>query len=43
MEVVELQPDQRADFFMLARSVWPEFERRVGGRTLIDRLVASSK
>jgi tripartite ATP-independent transporter DctP family solute receptor len=43
MEVVELQPDQRADFFKLARSVWPEFERRVGGRTLIDRLVASSK
>ena len=43
LEVIELTPEQRAPFFELARSVWPEFEERVGGRELIDRLVASSQ
>ena len=43
LEVVELTPEQRAPFFELARSVWPEFEERVGGRELIDRLVEASK
>ena len=43
LEVVELTPEQRAPFFELARSVWPEFEERVGGRELLDRLVEASK
>ena len=43
LEVVELTPEQRAPFFELARSVWPEFEERVGGRELIDRLVEAAK
>ncbi|MEZ5593133.1 MAG: TRAP transporter substrate-binding protein [Gammaproteobacteria bacterium] len=43
LEVVELTSEQRAPFFELARSVWPEFEERVGGRELLDRLVEASK
>jgi TRAP-type transport system periplasmic protein len=43
LTVVELTPEQRAPFFRVARSVWPEFEARVGGRALIERLEKSSK
>lgn len=43
MEVVELTPEQRQPFFDQARTVWGDFEERVGGRDLIDRLVESSK
>jgi TRAP-type transport system periplasmic protein len=43
LTVVELTPAQRAPFFQIARSVWPEFEKRVGGKELIDRLVNASK
>lgn len=43
MEVVMLEPDQRAAFFDAARGVWGEFADRVGGRDLIDRLVAASQ
>lgn len=43
LTVVELTPEQRAPFFQIARGVWPEFEKRVGGKDLIDRLVKSSK
>ncbi|HEY5634418.1 MAG TPA: TRAP transporter substrate-binding protein [Burkholderiaceae bacterium] len=43
LTVVELTPEQRAPFFKIARSVWPEFEKRVGGKELIDRLVNASK
>jgi tripartite ATP-independent transporter DctP family solute receptor len=43
MDVVLLTPEERAPFFETARSIWPEFEERVGGRDLIDRLVAASE
>ena len=43
MDVVLLTPEERAPFFEIARGVWPEFEERVGGRDLIDRLVAASQ
>jgi len=43
MDVVLLTPEQRSPFFEKARGTWPEFEERVGGRDLIDRLVAASK
>ena len=43
MDVVLLTPEERAPFFETARGVWPEFEERVGGRDLIDRLVAASE
>lgn len=43
MDVVELTPEQRQPFFDQARTVWGDFEERVGGRDLIDRLVESSK
>jgi TRAP-type C4-dicarboxylate transport system substrate-binding protein len=43
LTVVELTPAQRAPFFQIARGVWPEFEKRVGGKELIDRLVNASK
>jgi TRAP-type C4-dicarboxylate transport system substrate-binding protein len=43
LNVVELTAEQRAPFFQIARSVWPEFEKRVGGKELIDRLVNASK
>ncbi len=42
MEVIELSAEDRAKFFEKARGVWPEFEERVGGRDLIDRLAKSS-
>ena len=38
-----LEPDERAVFFDAARGVWDEFADRVGGRDLIDRLVAASQ
>lgn len=43
LTVIELTPAQRAPFFQIARGVWPEFEKRVGGKELIDRLVSASK
>jgi tripartite ATP-independent transporter DctP family solute receptor len=43
MDVVLLTPEQRAPFFKAARGTWPEFEERVGGRDLIDRLVKASQ
>lgn len=43
MEVVLLEPGERAAFFTAAQGVWTEFEERVGGRDLIDRLVAASQ
>lgn len=43
MEVTLLAPEERAVFFEAARGVWGEFEERVGGRDLIDRLVAASQ
>jgi len=43
MDVVLLEPAERAKFFDAARGVWGEFEERVGGRDLIDRLVAASQ
>ena len=43
LNVIELTAEQRAPFFQIARSVWPEFEKRVGGKELIDRLVNASK
>lgn len=43
LTVVELTPEQRAPFFTIARGVWPEFEKRVGGQDLINRLVEASK
>ena len=43
MDVVLLTPEQRSPFFEKARGTWPEFEERVGGRDLIDRLVAASQ
>jgi tripartite ATP-independent transporter DctP family solute receptor len=43
MEVVLLNPDQRAPFFEAARGTWGEFEERVGGRDLIDRLVEAAE
>ena len=43
MEVVLLSPEERATFFDAAQGVWSEFEERVGGRDLIDRLVEASK
>jgi tripartite ATP-independent transporter DctP family solute receptor len=43
MEVIELAPAVRAQFFEAARGVWGKFEKRVGGRDLIDRLVKSSQ
>ncbi len=43
LTVVELTPEQRAPFFQFARGVWPEFEKRVGGKELIDRLANAGK
>lgn len=43
MDVVLLTPEQRAPFFEAARGTWGEFEERVGGRDLIDRLVAAAQ
>ncbi|WP_340117832.1 TRAP transporter substrate-binding protein [Pelagibius sp. 7325] len=43
MEVVLLEPGERAAFFNAAQGVWTEFEERVGGRDLIDRLVEASQ
>ena len=43
LNVVELTPQQRAPFFQIVRGVWPEFEKRVGGKELIDRLANAGK
>ena len=43
MDVVLLTPEQRSPFFETARGTWGEFEERVGGRDLIDRLVAAAQ
>lgn len=43
MDVVLLEPEERAVFFDAAQGVWGEFEERVGGRDLIDRLVEASQ
>jgi tripartite ATP-independent transporter DctP family solute receptor len=43
MDVILLTAEQRSPFFEAARGTWPEFEERVGGRDLIDRLVAASQ